>query len=447
MNAARPNASTTPEEQIVQDAKEAHAQLVRDVLASRTFAKSARLSELLSYICRTTLNGEATQLNEQQIGIRVFGRSPSYNPADDSIVRAQARLLRQKLEEYFDHECTHTAEIITVPKGGYVPLFRPREAAAPAEEPAAAVPRDTVAATPPVPAAKVAAPAGGVRLRMLRWVLPLAALVGVGLLLWQLRAHSQPAASGGADVLWRSLFERNQPTLIVASDDGLVLFQELTRSSVSLSDYLDGSYLRRETRSPSGGLTFDPAWFAAHQYTSIADLDLTLRLSRVPQAAAAQVLARDARGLRLDDLKAQNVILIGGPGSNPLVSLFSDRLNFQLGWDWSSGEGFVRNTHPLQEEQALYHDALQGSTRKSYGLLAFLPGIDGNRRALLVEGTGMAGTEAAADFLFGTAFEGFAKSLGEKQDGLPYFELLLETTSIGGNAPQSHIVAYRRVGQ
>ena len=437
----RTNASATAPGQTSQGGREAHAQLVRDVLASRTFSKSTRLSELLRYICRVTLDGGSSQLNEQEIGIQVFGRSPSYNAAGDSIVRSQARLLRQKLEEYFEHECPHTAEIITVPKGGYVPIFRPREAPSHADEPAAH-PRSTVATELPAQVSAIPRADGS---RALRWTLLSAVALGLCLSFWALASHRTRGNSSAADLLWRNLFERNQPTLIVASDDGLVLFQELTHTSVNLSDYLDGSYLRREIRSPSGSLTFDPAWFAAHQYTSMADLDLTLRLSRLPQAALAQVEARDARSLRLEDLKTQNVILIGGPGSNPLVGLFADRLNFQLGWDWTAGEGIVRNTHPEQKEMPVYHDALLGSTRKSYGLLAYIPGIDGNKRALLVEGTGMAGTEAAADFLFGTAFNDFAQSVGATHDSLPFFELLLETTSMGGNAPQAHIVASRRI--
>ena len=449
MNVGRPNSSATPPGGISDGGKEAHAQLVRDVLASRTFSKSTRLSELLSFICRITLDGRPSQLNEQQIGIQVFGRSPSYNAADDSIVRSQARLLRQKLEEYFEHECPHTLEVITVPKGGYVPVFRPRELTDRTDsfpQPDGRTP-DAPGIEPPTrsPSAprSEASLTSRDRIIHLRWSL----LLGVSFLLalasWVVTQRSHTSSPSTADLLWHGIFQRDQATLIVPSDAGLVLLHELTHTSVSLSDYLDGSYLRRVASTSVGGLTFDPQWFAAHQYTSSADLNLTLRLSQLPQAALAKVEARNARALRLDDLKTRNVILIGGPGSNPWVGLFADRLNFQLGWDWTSGEGFVRNNHPEEKELAIYRDVLVGSTRKSYGLLAYLPGIDGNKQALLVEGTGMAGTEAAAGFPFGSSFAAFAHSLGTTRDTLPDFEVLLETTSIGGNAPEAHVVAYR----
>ncbi len=448
LHVPRPNTASTSEERISQGTKEAHAQLVREVLASRTFAKSARLSEMLSYICRTALEGDAAQLNEQQIGRRVFGRSESYNPADDSIVRAQARLLRQKLEEYFDHECPHTAEVITVPKGGYVPVFRPREPVRSPEtfQQAEGEATPVTGAETPMATTQPIVPAGQFRrLHRVRWgaVLGLLALV-VATVAWSLLHRGRAdAPTTAADLLWNSIFQKDQATLIVPSDDGLVLFQELTHSSVALDDYIDGSYLRRVTPSPNGGVTFTPQWFAAHQYTSSADLNLTLRLSRVRQAGLAQLSASNARGLQLNDLKSRNVILIGGPGSNPWVGLFADRLNFQLGWDWGSGQGFVRNRRPEQKELAIYRDVQLSSSRKSYGLLAYLPGIDGTKQALLVEGTGMAGTEAAADFLFGSSFGSFAQAIGASRESLPYFELLLETSSIGGNGPEAHVVAYR----
>ena len=75
------------------DADERRA-LMQAVLESRTFAKSTRLAQFLKFICTRTIEGNAAEINEQQIGIHVFARSPMYSASDDSIVRTQARLLR-----------------------------------------------------------------------------------------------------------------------------------------------------------------------------------------------------------------------------------------------------------------------------------------------------------------------------------------------------------------
>jgi hypothetical protein len=95
--------------------------LLQQIAASRTFAKSPRLTKFLEFICLWLIEGRAREINEQQIGIHVFGRSADYSASDDSIVRSQARLLRQRLEEYFEHECPHSALIVTIP----TPTHRP----------------------------------------------------------------------------------------------------------------------------------------------------------------------------------------------------------------------------------------------------------------------------------------------------------------------------------
>src|SRR5882757_11045680 len=109
--------------------REQRVALLQQILSSRTFAKSTRLSQFLEFVCLRDIEGRSQEINEQQIGIHVFGRSPSYNPADDSVVRTQARLLRHRLEEYFEHECPVSPFIVTMPKGGYIPLFEVRETA------------------------------------------------------------------------------------------------------------------------------------------------------------------------------------------------------------------------------------------------------------------------------------------------------------------------------
>jgi hypothetical protein len=79
-------------------------------------------------------------------------------------------------------------------------------------------------------------------------------------------------------------------------------------------------------------------------------------------------------------------------------------------------------------------------------VLAFLPGIEDQGEALLFQGTGMAGTESASDFPFDpAAFAAFAHEIGAAGRQMPYFEALLETTNVGGNAPEVHVVAYHRI--
>src|SRR5208282_138508 len=64
--------------------------------------------------------------HEQYIGCAVFGRRADYNPGDDNIVRAEARELRKRLEQYFAGEGKEESLEIRIPKGSYVPVFEAR---------------------------------------------------------------------------------------------------------------------------------------------------------------------------------------------------------------------------------------------------------------------------------------------------------------------------------
>jgi len=420
-------------------------ELLQRVLSSRTFAKSARLTRFLEFICLRTLEGKAREINEQQIGIHVFSRSPAYSASDDSIVRTQARLLRLRLEEYFEHECPSSPLVISIPKGGYVPVFEPRSEASGA---AVHVPR---------PSGQAAGAEGGVAVPELEpaaagikrtpvWMYAAIATWAL-ILLGLLAVYFSPRGrnEGPSHALWSTIFSPGRTVVIVPSDDALVLYQELTQTPIPLDEYLSGNYLQKF--SPHIGaeaLTSD--WFARHQYTSSADLNLALRLGRLPEAARANIEARNARVLRLDDLKSCNVILIGGIGANPWVGLFSQHLQFDVNYNWKTSEGYVLNKHPAKGEAAIYRDSVTDGFRRSYGVLALLPGIADDGRALLFEGTGMAGTESAADFPFNSSsFEAFAKQIGATTDTMPNFEALLETTSVGGNAPEARLIAYHLI--
>ncbi len=83
------------------------------------------MREFLRYIADCAIKEAPESATEQQIGVHVFHRPPGYNSSEDSIVRTHARLLRQKLAEYFSTEGAAEPTIIEVPKGHYLPIFRP----------------------------------------------------------------------------------------------------------------------------------------------------------------------------------------------------------------------------------------------------------------------------------------------------------------------------------
>ena len=95
------------------------------ILASKGFSGSRRQSTFLEYVVNTTLEGQADRLKEFTLGIEVFDKDESFDPGIDSIVRVEATRLRSKLSEYYVGEGQGDSVRIDIPKGHYVPVFRP----------------------------------------------------------------------------------------------------------------------------------------------------------------------------------------------------------------------------------------------------------------------------------------------------------------------------------
>src|SRR5580700_9511255 len=73
-------------------------ELVERVASSNVFKKSPRLRQFLLFVAERTIAGRSEEINEYEIGWKVFERGPNYNPVDDSIVRSAARQLRSKVK-------------------------------------------------------------------------------------------------------------------------------------------------------------------------------------------------------------------------------------------------------------------------------------------------------------------------------------------------------------
>lgn len=102
-------------------------ELLEKVAASDSFQKSKRLRDLLLYLGERSLQDPHCTLREQEIGVEVFGRPPDYDTSHDTLVRVHVSQLRKKLQEFFVTEGRKEPLVIEIPKGSYVPVFRPRK--------------------------------------------------------------------------------------------------------------------------------------------------------------------------------------------------------------------------------------------------------------------------------------------------------------------------------
>ena len=108
------------------DAERVRRQLDQ-ILASAEFADAERATSFLRFVVNRVLDRRAGEIKESVIAVEALGRSPSFDPKSDPIVRVEARRLRDRLDSYYRREGADDPVVISLPKGGYVPEFSDRQ--------------------------------------------------------------------------------------------------------------------------------------------------------------------------------------------------------------------------------------------------------------------------------------------------------------------------------
>jgi hypothetical protein len=429
-------------------------QLALRIVASKGFCKSELLQKFLLYVCEQQLMGNTHEITEQRIGTQIFNRTTDYNPGEDNIVRSYARLLRKRLDKYFEGEGHEEPLQVNIPRGGYVPVF---VRGADVQEPVWKLSSQNgggetelrvhsgKADGAPEVAAEVRYIASAARWQP-AWRSVFVGLLG-GVLLasagWiGTRMLQEKRAQEPAHLVWMQLFQRNRITLIVPADSGLGILQNLTGHLVALEEYANGTYLS-DVRSPPGLGLENLNDLRRQRYTSVVDLNITAMLAQLPESAESQSEIRYARSITTEDLKSSNAILLGSTHTNPWVSLFEKNLNFKLEYMPEVDRSFVLNEHPVGAEQKRYVNGT-GTANRTYGAIDYLPSLDGTGHVLIIQGLNMAATQAAADTLFSSEeMKPILKQVVRPDRSVKSFELLVETSSIGATAPGAQIIATR----
>ena len=95
------------------------------ILGSSIFTSSQRLSRFLQFVVERANEGKADELKEYAIGIEVFERRSGFTtPASTLSSEFKPPKFISKLLEYYNSEGRNDALVISIPKGGYVPVFQ-----------------------------------------------------------------------------------------------------------------------------------------------------------------------------------------------------------------------------------------------------------------------------------------------------------------------------------
>jgi hypothetical protein len=377
--------------------------LAQRVAQSERFRNSPRLRAFLLFVVERTLRNCSAELSEYEIGTRVFDRTADFNPADDSIVRSSARLLRGKLKEHFAGEGRHEPLVIEVPKGGYVPDFVPR-------------PPDGATALEVVPVRRAdRAPLGIYALSAACLVL-LAACA----FLWKSRALPATLQPGSG----------SPPNLIFA------IFQPGVELNLVYGD-----------SSMVGGGPAIPDNAGSRLITSYRDAAFELRLAESASRLGRTLIGHHSRLMQARDFRAGNFILLGGVLANPWSKLFESGLNFRFAADPSDPHrhGF-QNLAPHAGEAPFYwFSQEEGRNATRYARIALTPNLTGTGKILTLAGQSAEGTEGAGDAALARDFPARVQALlgNRPLHEIADLELLLEVHSMDGAARETRILAYR----
>lgn len=130
---ARPQTRTHPPVSQIELGRDRVLDALQRILGSSDFIASDRNTRFLQYLIEETLAGRRERLKGYTIALDVFGRDAAFNPNIDPLVRVGARRLRDALERYYLTSGIADPVRISIPKGGYVPVFKPRVSDTPSQ--------------------------------------------------------------------------------------------------------------------------------------------------------------------------------------------------------------------------------------------------------------------------------------------------------------------------
>ena len=93
------------------------------ILSSGVFGRTNNHVRLLTFVCEKYFEGAIDEIKEYSIAVHALGRSESFDPQLDTIVRVTAHALRKRLEDYYRSAGADHAIHICLPPGHYVPKF------------------------------------------------------------------------------------------------------------------------------------------------------------------------------------------------------------------------------------------------------------------------------------------------------------------------------------
>ena len=422
-------------------------QQVERIVSSKHFRNSKRYPPLLRFVVEQTIAGRADLLKERTLGMTVFERPSDYDTNADPIVRVTAGEIRKRIAQYYQ-EPGHGHELrIDLPLGSYIPRFElpaphteaahrepsiepadpPATTGAPVASPAVSPPLSAPLAASAVPesAAVGTALAPAAPRRRMPWlaaalVLSLAGALGLP----SLKGLSSRAMDPASAFLWKPLVASSSPVLIVLGVHTLDSNGDDLPASTNAGVNNPGprnmlSAMVRSNMVPISDIV---------SYSRATDL-----LTRHAQAYRT----RGSDETTLEEMRGSPVLLMGG-----LDNAWTMRLTATLRYRFFASDKTASEIVDSQHPSTFWRfDNMQGTlgSSRDYAIVAsyFDPNI--GQHVLVVAGIGMAGTEAAAEFVTSSdELKSWMAGFGSRDRNV---ELVLSTEILDGQPGPPHVIA------
>ncbi len=381
------------------------------VLHSRTLHSSTSLKAFLNYVASKTIDDQDIQLKEYVIASEVFGRGNDYDSRIDSVVRVQASRLRTKLHEYYTTEGNSDKVLIDLPKGHYTPVF------------------------------SYASPESLENRSKTNNQLAMEESARN-----DLRMQMAP--------LWGEMLRTPNPVLVIFSNTifhgtyeaGMKLFNGLELAENGFNEFVP---TQNDHNHPP----------MIDHYTGIGELMGVYFLSEFFAKAGHSLRVKRSLTLTWDDVKTENIVVIGSPAENLFLKDLPQQQDFVFrsikneSPDWLA----IYNSKPQPNEQERYRAKQFGPSpsqiSEDYAVVSMLKGLGEDNRLLLLAGINTFGTQAAVEYVTSPKYiKELISHLNISPEGeaphLPdYYQILLKVKVNGGVPVQISYVTHHVLDQ
>ena len=387
--------------------KDRHLDQIEKLTHSHTLRKAESLCKLLRYLANHALAHPGVALKEYQIATEVFGRPDDFDPQADSAIRVQAGRLRLKLLDYYSHEGLADTLVVEVPNGSYTLNFRERELPVPVLVPLPASPKALLE-----PSASMKKRKWSVAVVVLStfMVLAFAAVAILSTALARTANRSESAPPAALRTFWSQFASSPEAPWVIFSNAAFV-----GRPETGMR-YLDPAHDSRD-------LILD-------HYTGVGEVLAVHELDRVFNLLNHPIQVKRGSLFSLDDAKKNDLIFVGSPAENlSLLDLPSTQEFIFKRQDASPHKGglSIVNVHPEPGQASIYYPSNSSQPLvEDYAIIALFPGLDPDRRVMILAGTTTIGTEAAVEYVCAKdSVEELLKNLQVRGGEVKPFEALL----------------------